>query len=962
MSDRPLQMRFDVFDLDEANARLRRKAEVLELPPRAFAVLCELARRTGQLVTKDELLDAVWGHRHVTESVLKSAISQVRAALDDDAKAPRFIETASRRGYRFIAAARDERAPATAAAAADSPRVVAAMTGRGAVLSKLHAAWDQARAGRRQLCWLAGEAGIGKSTLVDHFAASLGAVAVAQGQCVEQHGLGEPYLPVLEALGALCRDDPALMALLRAVAPTWLLQLPWLCSEAERESLQRELAGTSPDRMLREFGELLDRCTQDRPLLLVTEDLHWSDHATVNLINHVARRRGRACLMWLATFRVAEVIAEDHPLKAVRHELRLHGLSQEILVDPFSEQELATYVAQRRGGVDAPDDFLRALYRHTDGLPLFVANVVDDLLAHGALDPGSSPGDVQLTFDALSLPESLAGVMERRIGRMPADQTALLEVASACGIEFRPTVVARVLGRDVEWVARRCDLLAQPQQWLAAVAVSRGANANLEARYAFRHALVRHVFHDRMSIVGRAELHHRVARALEDSPGAGASSAELATQFELGHDPDAALPHAAAAAAQALQQFAPTDALHLADRGLALAVRCRPGDGVRALMATLHTLRGAAAAALHGVGADETLASFERAHAAMQDIDPPHPLRGMALHGLGLGLFLRRKSSRARELAERSRAQALDRQDLVMTVAACDLLGQIIKLEGPPDEAIAVLEQGIQAAGALDENTLQSAFFLDPLVNMQAALAIPLLLAGRDRQALAQSDQALARAAALKQPMARMIATWLAILCDVRRGDRDRVARLAEQLRTITDEGALAQGEGPSQWYGGLVNAWAGAPTQGHAQIEEAYRRYGPVGMSYGAAEVLGYAGEALVLAAAWDRAAQQVDQALQLAGSLDDHSYRCQLLLLRRCIDRARGATQDADAAGRQALLEARRQKAPWLEITALVEICDGPHAASEAMDALQRTVANLKEGSDAPLIRRAHAMLGRG
>ncbi len=99
------RLRFDCFELDEANARLARAGEPVALAPKPFAVLCALARKPDKLVTKNELLDAVWGHRFVSDSVLKSAISEVRAALVDDPKQPRYIETVSRRGYRFIAAA-----------------------------------------------------------------------------------------------------------------------------------------------------------------------------------------------------------------------------------------------------------------------------------------------------------------------------------------------------------------------------------------------------------------------------------------------------------------------------------------------------------------------------------------------------------------------------------------------------------------------------------------------------------------------------------------------------------------------------------------------------------------------------------------------------------------------------------------------------------------------------------------
>jgi len=108
---------FDHFELDEAEARLTCSGQPVALAPKPFAVLCVLARTPQMLVTKNALLDAVWGHRFVTESVLKSAISEARAALGDDPKRPRYIETVSRRGYRFIAA--PAAAPSQSAAAVE---------------------------------------------------------------------------------------------------------------------------------------------------------------------------------------------------------------------------------------------------------------------------------------------------------------------------------------------------------------------------------------------------------------------------------------------------------------------------------------------------------------------------------------------------------------------------------------------------------------------------------------------------------------------------------------------------------------------------------------------------------------------------------------------------------------------------------------------------------------------------
>ena len=377
-SSNPVRVRFDRFELDEANARLLRDGTAVALAPTPFAVLCALVRQPGSLLTTNALLDDVWGHQFVTDSVLRTAISELRTALDDDARKPRFIETVSRRGYRFIAAP-----SAIPAAPGVQPNVPGLATvrapyfiGRAEPLSRLRRAWDIACSGKRAVVWIAGEPGIGKTTLIEQFIASLGDVACARGQCVEHYGTGEPYLPVLEALEELCRSDSEVPSLLRAVAPTWLLQLPWLSTAEEREALRRELAGVSPDRMLREMGQFLDRYTERRPLLLVTEDLHWSDRATIQLIDYIARRRGSARLMWLASFRLTEVVALDHPLNPLRHELRLHDLCEEIVLDPFSESEVADYVAGRSPAIATDEAFVRALHERTDGLPLFVASVM----------------------------------------------------------------------------------------------------------------------------------------------------------------------------------------------------------------------------------------------------------------------------------------------------------------------------------------------------------------------------------------------------------------------------------------------------------------------------------------------------------------------------------------------------------------------------------------------------------
>ncbi|HET9131794.1 MAG TPA: winged helix-turn-helix domain-containing protein, partial [Terriglobia bacterium] len=277
---------FDPFCLDPVKERLWRDSQAIKLRPKAFAVLAYLVQRPGQLVTKEDLLSAVWPETFVSDAVLKVAIRQIREALDDDSDAPRFVETAHRRGYRFIGSISKGTSPVLPPQSSDShPGVV----GRDDALSRMHG-WIERMLGReRQVVFVTGEAGIGKTALVDTFVQSIASnrsIRIVRGQCLEQYGTSEAYLPLLEAIGRLCRDHPQVIEVLRAHAPMWLLQLPSLVSASDREWLNRQVVGATRDRMLREMGDALEILTADVPLVIVLEDLHWSDYSTVDLISY----------------------------------------------------------------------------------------------------------------------------------------------------------------------------------------------------------------------------------------------------------------------------------------------------------------------------------------------------------------------------------------------------------------------------------------------------------------------------------------------------------------------------------------------------------------------------------------------------------------------------------------------------------------------------------------------------
>jgi DNA-binding winged helix-turn-helix (wHTH) protein len=228
-TDRPI--RFDSFRLDPLDARVFRENLPISLTPKSFAVLNFLLQSAGRLVTKEELIRHVWDDVCVSDASLKVCVREVRQALGDEAQSPRYIETVHRRGYRFIGKVIEE-----SLLAADSiqPRVPALsgneVVGRQEELAQLNSLLAAAMRGERQVAFLTGDPGSGKTALVSEFArmASAAGAWVATGQCFEQFGTGEAFLPVLEAVSRHARGPHAerLIPLLANRAPTWLVQLP----------------------------------------------------------------------------------------------------------------------------------------------------------------------------------------------------------------------------------------------------------------------------------------------------------------------------------------------------------------------------------------------------------------------------------------------------------------------------------------------------------------------------------------------------------------------------------------------------------------------------------------------------------------------------------------------------------------------------------------------------------------
>ena len=276
--------RFGSCELDEGRRELRRDGRLQHLEPQVFDVLAYLIHHRDRVVPKMELLDEVWGSRFVSESALTSRIKTARQAVGDTGREQTAIRTVHGHGYRFVAPV--DELPGSGAPSGSGGRTGpdgAVLVGRSFPLDRLQRRLAEAALGARRTVLVSGEAGIGKTALVEAFVGRLDQdVRVARGRCLEPRGTAEPYLAVFEALSRLCRgpDGREVVDVLASAAPSWLLQMPSLLSDGRMAELRARSLGASGQRMLRELVDAIELLGADRPLILLLEDLHWSDGPT----------------------------------------------------------------------------------------------------------------------------------------------------------------------------------------------------------------------------------------------------------------------------------------------------------------------------------------------------------------------------------------------------------------------------------------------------------------------------------------------------------------------------------------------------------------------------------------------------------------------------------------------------------------------------------------------------------
>jgi DNA-binding winged helix-turn-helix (wHTH) protein/tetratricopeptide (TPR) repeat protein len=580
---------FQPFSLDDLNQCLWRGDTRVMLQPKPFAVLRYLVEHAGQLVTHDDLLTAIWPDTYVQPEVLRRYILEIRRVLGDDAAEPRFIETLPKRGYQFIATVTD-----VDVSLADSTATIK-LVGRESALADLDSYFQKSLRGERQIVFITGEAGIGKTSLADafqHNVARLSNVWRARGQCVEGFGGKEAYYPIFEALGQLTRgSDKAFLNILAKQAPTWLIQFPSLTSVDQRAALEQDVIGATRERMVRELCEALETLTTKFTLALVLEDLHLADHSTLDLISAIARRRQPAKLFVLATLRPAQLIVLKSPLKQLKQDLMLHHLSHEIPLERLRESDVADYLAGEFGECDLPLGFSGVIHQHSDGNPLFMTAILEHLEQNAVLSRVDGRWRMTRPLEKVEpgVPETLRQMLEVQLQQLSGEEQQLLKCASVAGEHFTAWSVATMMESDVASAEERVSGLADRQHCVKWLGTRELANGVRSSEYEFRHALYREVLYRALNPTQLVNFHRRLAHGLEKLRSAAETeaAAEIAMHFEEGQEYYRAILYLMLAAENATRRWAHHEAIAALERACELLLKLekehRPDLEVRLL-------------------------------------------------------------------------------------------------------------------------------------------------------------------------------------------------------------------------------------------------------------------------------------------------------------------------------------------------------------------------------------------
>jgi TolB-like protein/Tfp pilus assembly protein PilF/predicted ATPase len=849
--------------------------------------------------------------------------------------------------------------------------------GRERERAELREAFNAAKAGRGALLCIAGEPGIGKTTIVEDFLAELAKepqCTIARGRCSERLAGTEAYLPLLEALESLLRDSAAsssepvsMAAAMKRLAPTWYAQVVPLSGDSDESArLLNEVKAASQERMKRELASFLTAVAEPQPLVIFFDDLHWADVSTIDLLSFLAGKFDAMRVLIVVTYRPSDMLLSKHPFLQIKPDLQARGLCRELLLEFLTEAEIADYLTLEFPRHAFPPDFSKLIRAKTEGSPLFMADLARYLRDRGVIAQTSGSWKLVQTLPDIEreLPESVRGMIERKIAQLSEDDHKLLTAASVQGYEFDSAVVAQALKLDPDEVEERLEKLERVFAFVKLTSEAEFPNRTLTLKYRFVHVLYQNALYASLRATRKATLSREVAQTMEGFCGEQRTSIAnaLAALYEAAREFARAAEYYRLAAENATQVFAYQEAVALARRGLEL-LKSEPDTTARArqelaLQITLSVPLGAC----RGLASQESRELFTRARELAQRLgDPPALLTIMV--GQWRSYLVGGDNNKALEFAEeflalvRAKAPAAmvwGRQMMASVfiyrgefTSACAHTKELLTIRNlQPYDGEAVVDAG--------ENPAMIALFMG---------ASSLWNLGYPDQALQQSREALALARQDASPYGLALAIFMAAELHISRREHQRVREMAEDHLAICTEHVfpqwLANGDICRGW--ALVEAGEGAA--GVAQLREGIAGMHAFGADLSRSRYLALLGEACGTEGQIAEGLSLLAEALAFAEQSGERFFEAEIYRLRgELLLKSEAPQAEVEECWRQAIKVAQRQQAKSPELRAVMSLARLRQRQGKIAEA-RRMLAEIynwfTEGLDTADLQEAKALL---